>query len=114
MAYHMRGALYPPQQRTTTMSNEIVGSKFPAKDNYGQNGYQGPSSVPMSNQPSTSALLKPKNSDPIADVKAANVATFNEAERKHQEGNVPAAFGHRDRTSDAVTRVPDKTDRRKD
>lgn len=96
------------------MSNdEIVGSKIPAKNGYGQNGYQGPSSVPMSNQPSTSASLKPKNSDPVADVKAANVATFNEAERKHDGRNVAAGYGMKDRTESALL-VPSKTDRRKD
>lgn len=113
--YHMRGILVPPQQRKTDMSeNDVVGSKMPAKNNFGQNGFQGASSAPMDKQPTISAAFKPKNSNPIADVKAANIATFNEAERKHQGQNVPAGYGMRDRTSDNIISVPHKTDRRKD
>lgn len=118
MAYHMKGNLYPQQRKVTTMSNEIVGSKFPAKDNYGQNGYQGASSAPaIGRQPTASASLKPKNSDPAADIKAAAVGNFEDAERvikSAASANVPPTYGHRDRTSDAIISVPSKTDRRKD
>ena len=96
------------------MSEDIVGSKLKAQNNYGQGGYAGPSSVPMSNQPSASASLKPKNhADVVADVKAANVATFNEADRKHQQGNVPVTYGAKDRTAGNIASVPSKNDRSK-
>lgn len=111
MSYHMTGHRALQQRKETTMTNE-VGSKIPANNGYGANGFQGASSDLPGKNSTAPAFLKPKSSDPIADVKAANVATFNEAERKHQEGNVPAGYGMRDRTSDKIVSVPHKTDRR--
>jgi hypothetical protein len=112
--YHMRGK--HPRERKTAMSDEVVGSKLPALDGYGRNGFQGPSSVPMGKQPTASAAFKPKGSDPASDIKAAAVGNFEDAERvikSAASANVPPAFGHRDRTSDQIISVPSKTNRAK-
>lgn len=96
---------------------EIKATNIPAKNGFGQNGYQGPSSVPMANQPTASLKGSQAPNDVAADIKAAAVGNFEDAERVIKSAataNVPPAFGHRDRTSDAIISVPHKTDRRKD
>ena len=62
-AYHMS-----PQQRKTKMSTNEVGSKISANNGFAQNGLQGASSDLPGQNSTASASLKPKNSDPAADV----------------------------------------------
>lgn len=85
---------------------EIKASHVPANNAFGQNGFQGPSSV-MPGKPQPTASLKVTPDDPVKDVLAAQ--SFTDQERKiSSEQAVPAGHGMRNRIADAVASIPSK------
>jgi hypothetical protein len=79
---------------------EIQASKIPARNGYGQNGFQGPSSdCPGEN--TTSGLL-PK----------VKLPTGNAQLRAVSSEQIAAAHGMRDRAAEPAVKIPAKTARR--
>jgi hypothetical protein len=106
-------ALIGHQSKGHTMANtnppqEIIATKVPADNRYGQNSYQGPSSVtPGQRQPTSS--LKATPDDPVKDLLARE--GFKDQTRKiDTEQHLPTTHGMRNPNANP-TKIAAKTHR---
>jgi hypothetical protein len=77
------------------MTEDILGSKLPAENKYGQNGYPGASS----DLPGEKTRVK--GFGPPADASAGDWQTRNVSKEQ-----LPAAHGHRSRNAESTTTIP--------